>query len=108
MRSRYSPAFARRRSSGISASFCTACYRAGRTGDRFMQLAKQGKIADCCSPNALMTLKEYLTDYASEATRTAGEELIARELLRLPSERVREITARRLKAIAEGERDFRF
>ncbi|WP_297808692.1 [FeFe] hydrogenase H-cluster radical SAM maturase HydG [uncultured Alistipes sp.] len=93
---------------GYIPSFCTACYREGRTGDRFMQLAKQGKIADCCSPNALMTLKEYLTDYASEATRRAGEELIARELLRLPNERVREITARRLKAIAEGERDFRF
>ena len=89
-------------------SFCTACYREGRTGDRFMSLCKSGKISRCCTPNALMTLKEYLMDYASPATRAAGEALIAQSIPEIPEGRVREITLQRLAAIAAGERDFRF
>jgi 2-iminoacetate synthase len=93
---------------GFIPSFCTACYRAGRTGDRFMSLVKAGKIGDCCSPNALMTLKEYLIDYASETTRQKGEKLIAEEIQKLPNPRVREIASQHLKEIEEGQRDFRF
>ena len=89
-------------------SFCTACYREGRTGDRFMSLCKSGKINLCCTPNALMTLKEYLMDYASPATRQEGEALIAASLKDIPEGRVREITLDRLRRIGEGERDFRF
>ena len=89
-------------------SFCTACYREGRTGDRFMSLCKSGKISLCCTPNALMTLKEYLMDYASPETRAAGEALIERGLLDIPVERTREITRDRLQRIENGERDFRF
>ena len=89
-------------------SFCTACYREGRTGDRFMSLCKSGKISLCCTPNALMTLKEYLMDYASPATRAAGERLIARSLDDIPPGRVRELTAQRLVEIESGRRDFRF
>ena len=93
---------------GYVPSFCTACYREGRTGDRFMSLAKTGKIANCCTPNALMTLKEYLEDYASPETRTLGEKMIAKEVPMLLNERVRRITEKNLAAIAEGKRDFRF
>ena len=89
-------------------SFCTACYREGRTGDRFMSLCKSGKISLCCTPNALMTLKEYLMDYASPATRAVGEDLISRSLTDIPEGRVRDITIQRLKLIEEGQRDFRF
>ena len=89
-------------------SFCTACYREGRTGDRFMKLVKSGQIANCCQPNALMTLKEYLEDYASEDTRRKGEALIARELGRVESGKIRAIAARNLEEIAHGKRDFRF
>ena len=89
-------------------SFCTACYREGRTGDRFMSLCKSGKISLCCTPNALMTLKEYLMDYASPATRAAGEALIEESLADIPLERTREITRARLQSIENGERDFRF
>ncbi len=89
-------------------SFCTACYREGRTGDRFMSLCKSGKISLCCTPNALMTLKEYLMDYASPATRAAGEALIEKSLYDIPLERTREITRERLRSIEQGERDFRF
>ena len=89
-------------------SFCTACYREGRTGDRFMSLCKSGKISLCCTPNALMTLKEYLMDYASPATRAAGEALIEASLNDIPLERTREITRARLLSIENGERDFRF
>ena len=89
-------------------SFCTACYREGRTGDRFMSLCKSGKISLCCTPNALMTLKEYLMDYASPATRAAGERLIAASLGDIPEGRVREKTVERLARIEAGERDFRF
>lgn len=89
-------------------SFCTACYREGRTGDRFMSLCKSGKISYCCTPNALMTLKEYLMDYASPETRAAGERLIEVSLNDIPEGRVREKTIERLGRIAAGERDFRF
>ena len=89
-------------------SFCTACYREGRTGDRFMSLVKTGQIANCCGPNALMTLKEYLEDYASEDTRIKGMKLIAKETDRIPNPKIREIAIRNLKEIAEGKRDFRF
>lgn len=89
-------------------SFCTACYRAGRTGDRFMSLVKSGQIANCCAPNALMTLKEYLEDYASADTREKGLRLIEQELENIPNPKVREIAMRRLKEIEEGKRDFRF
>ncbi len=89
-------------------SFCTACYREGRTGDRFMSLCKSGKIHLCCTPNALMTLKEYLMDYASPETRAAGEALIAKSISDIPEGRTREITEQRLKAIEGGARDFRF
>ena len=89
-------------------SFCTACYREGRTGDRFMSLCKSGKIHLCCTPNALMTLKEYLVDYASPETRALGEALIERSLSDIPLERTREITRDHLKAIEAGGHDFRF
>ncbi len=93
---------------GMIPSFCTACYREGRTGDRFMKLVKSGQIANCCQPNALMTLKEYLMDYASEDTRKQGEALIAREMKRITSDRIRERTKQNLKEIEHGTRDFRF
>jgi len=94
---------------GYIPSFCTACYREGRTGDRFMSLCKSGQIQNCCQPNALMTLKEYLTDYASEATKEVGEELILKEIESIPSEKVRKIVIDNLRAIEEdNRRDFRF
>lgn len=93
---------------GYIPSFCTACYREGRTGDRFMSLCKSGQIQNCCHPNALMTLKEYLMDYASEETKAIGEKLIEAELKNIPREKTREICADHLKKIEEGIRDFRF
>lgn len=93
---------------GYIPSFCTACYREGRTGDRFMSLCKSGQIQNCCHPNALMTLKEYLEDYASEDTKRIGEELIVREIEKVPREKTREIARRHLEEIANGQRDFRF
>lgn len=93
---------------GYIPSFCTACYREGRTGDRFMSLCKTGQIQNCCHPNALMTLKEYLMDYASAETRAIGEALIQAELLNIPKEQVREIAKDHLQKIEEGIRDFRF
>ncbi len=93
---------------GYIPSFCTACYREGRTGDRFMALCKSKQIQNCCHPNALMTLKEYLVDYASPATRELGLELIKKELCSIPREKVRDIVVERLGKIENGERDFRF
>lgn len=93
---------------GFIPSFCTACYREGRTGDRFMQLCKSGQISNCCHPNALMTLKEYLQDYASEDTRAKAEALIKKELNNVSSDKVRKICQERLSMIEEGKRDFRF
>ncbi len=89
-------------------SFCTACYREGRTGDRFMTLLKNGQISNCCLPNALITLKEYIRDYASPATRQKGEAMIKRLLEGIPNERVRTKAAEYLSRIEHGERDFRF
>lgn len=93
---------------GYIPSFCTACYREGRTGDRFMALCKSKQIQNCCHPNALMTLKEYLMDYASEETRKVGEELIKSELNNIPKEKVKEICKDHLEKIEQGIRDFRF
>ncbi|AEB07052.1 iron-only hydrogenase maturation protein HydG [Coriobacterium glomerans PW2] len=93
---------------GYIPSFCTACYRKGRTGDRFMALCKTGQIQNCCHPNALMTLKEFLMDYASEETRAIGEALIEAEMNNIPKERVREICGDHLSKIEQGIRDFRF
>lgn len=93
---------------GYIPSFCTACYREGRTGDRFMSLCKSGQIQNCCHPNALMTLKEYLEDYASPDTKKIGEALIQKELGNIPKEKVREITVHHLQEIEKGNRDFRF
>lgn len=89
-------------------SFCTACYREGRTGDRFMTLLKNGQISNCCLPNALLTLKEYIRDYASPATREKAEAMIKRLLQDVPNERVRSRAAEYLTRIEGGERDFRF
>jgi len=90
-------------------SFCTACYREGRTGDRFMSLCKSGQIQNCCHPNALMTLKEYLVDYASEQTKAVGDKLIEKEIDTIPKEKVRKIVIENLRAIEEdNRRDFRF
>lgn len=89
-------------------SFCTACYREGRTGDRFMSLCKSGQIQNCCHPNALMTLKEYLEDYASEETKRAGYALIERELKKIPNEKVKRIATEHIYDIEKGKRDFRF
>lgn len=89
-------------------SFCTACYRAGRTGDRFMSLCKSKQISNCCHPNALMTLMEYLQDYASPETKKVGLELIQNELENIPSEKVKRITEEHLADIVNGQRDFRF
>ena len=93
---------------GYIPSFCTACYREGRTGDRFMQLCKSGQIQNCCHPNALMTLKEFLLDYATEETVKVGEALIERELENIPNPKVKEIAKKNLCNIVEGKRDFRF
>ena len=93
---------------GYIPSFCTACYRAGRTGDRFMELVKAGEIANCCLPNALMTLKEYLEDYASEDTKRKGEAVIRRELGNIPNPVVKEKAGEYLKELHDGKRDFRF
>jgi 2-iminoacetate synthase len=93
---------------GYIPSFCTACYREGRTGDRFMSLAKSGAIGNCCAPNALMTLQEYLCDYASQSTLLAAKGVIESEIAKIPSDKAREITKQRIERILAGERDFRF
>ena len=93
---------------GYIPSFCTACYREGRTGDRFMTLLKNGQIANCCLPNALLTLKEYLLDYATPETKEKGEKMIQRMLQMVPKEVVRANASKYLDAIEKGNRDFRF
>lgn len=93
---------------GYIPSFCTACYREGRTGDRFMTLCKKMQILNCCHPNALMTLKEYLEDYASEETRELGLKLIEKELENIPNPKVQKIAGEHIHDISEGKRDFRF
>ena len=90
-------------------SFCTACYREGRTGDRFMALCKSGQILNCCHPNALMTLTEYLVDYASDETKAVGYETLEKELERIPKAKVKEIARQNIADIkASNRRDFRF
>lgn len=93
---------------GYIPSFCTACYREGRTGDRFMSLAKSGQIANCCGPNALITLKEYLIDYASNKVKEKGNAAIEKETGKIPNNKIRAITVNYLNDIEEGKRDFRF
>ncbi len=93
---------------GYIPSFCTACYREGRTGDRFMSLCKTGQILNCCHPNALMTLKEFLEDYASPETKAVGEKLIAEELEKIPNEKARALAKEYIENIHLGKRDFRF
>ncbi len=93
---------------GYLPSFCTACYREGRTGDRFMALCKNMQILNCCQPNALMTLKEYLEDYAGEETKKIGMELIERELEKIPNPKVRKTACEHIHDIGGGRRDFRF
>lgn len=93
---------------GYIPSFCTACYREGRTGDRFMSLCKVGQIQNCCHPNALMTLQEYLEDYASPETKAIGEALIAKEIHNVTNPKVLEVALKNLENIKNGQRDFRF
>jgi 2-iminoacetate synthase len=93
---------------GYIPSFCTACYREGRTGDRFMSLLKSGQIANCCHPNALLTLNEYLDDYASPACKELGKAMIEKETDNIPNPKARETCIKYLKAIDDGSRDFRF
>lgn len=94
--------------SGHIPSFCTACYREGRTGDRFMSLCKSGNIANVCQANAIMTLSEYLEDYASPNTKIKGYETIEKEIALIPNERTKEIVKNRIEEIKDGKRDFRF
>ncbi len=93
---------------GYIPSFCTACYRAGRTGERFMKICKSGKIQDCCTPNAILTLKEYLLDYASASTKEIGEALIAKEVEKIDNERLRAALSEDLAKLEKGQRDLRF
>lgn len=93
---------------GYIPSFCTACYREGRTGDRFMSLVKTGQIANCCSPNALMTLQEYLEDYASPETKALGTKMIREQMEKIPNPAIKKRAIENLKYIGEGKRDFRF
>jgi 2-iminoacetate synthase len=94
--------------SGYIPSFCTACYRQGRTGDRFMPLAKSGEIQNICQPNAILTFKEFLLDYASEKTKQIGEKIIQKHLGEIPNMKIREKTKERLRLLEEGERDLYF
>jgi len=93
---------------GYVPSFCTACYRQGRTGDRFMKLVKSGQIANTCEANSLLTLKEYLEDYASANTKANGEAVISEQLKHIPNQKVSEKAREYLQQISEGKRDFRF
>lgn len=93
---------------GYIPSYCTACYREGRTGDRFMRLAKSGQICNVCQPNALLTLKEYILDYGDDETRELGNKVIEEELKNIPNEKAKEAAIEKLKRIEAGERDLRF
>ena len=93
---------------GYLPSFCTACYGSGRTGDRFMEICKNQQIHNFCHPNAIMTLKEYLEDYASAKTRDVGNDLIAKEIETLDNSNIKSIVIENLKKIEQGERDFKF
>jgi 2-iminoacetate synthase len=89
-------------------SFCTACYRSGRTGDRFMSLAKSGEIHNVCQPNAILTFKEFLMDYATPETKLAGEKLIKDHLEQIENPKIRTLTEEKLIQIEKGSRDFYF
>ena len=93
---------------GYLPSFCTACYREGRTGERFMEICKSKQIQNCCHPNAIITMKEYLQDYASEKTKKTGDKLLEQEILKIENEVTRKKTSEILKEIENGKRDFRF
>lgn len=93
---------------GYLPSFCTSCYRQGRTGDRFMEICKSQQIHNFCEPNAIMTLKEYLEDYASDETKEVGEKIIQKELQTIKDERIKNIVIENLKKIEQGGRDFKF
>jgi 2-iminoacetate synthase len=93
---------------GYIPSYCTACYRQGRTGDRFMSLAKSGQIKNICQPNALLTFKEYLIGYGSDKLKEVGEAVIAKEVEEIPSDKVRDLTKERLKKLEQGEQDLFF
>jgi len=93
---------------GYIPSFCTACYRAGRTGERFMKICKSGKIQDCCTPNALLTLKEYLQDYASDTTKALGEKILGQEVAKIDNPALRKAVTEDLEKIEKGTRDLRF
>ena len=93
---------------GYVPSFCTACYREGRVGDRFMEICKEQQIHNFCHPNAIMTLKEYLEDYASKETKAVGEKLIQNELKTFENKKMAELVEENLEKISQGERDFRF
>lgn len=93
---------------GYLPSFCTACYREGRTGDRFMELCKSKQILNCCHPNAIITLQEYLEDYASPETKKLGEKLIVKEIEKIPNVKTKEVLKKNLEMIKSGKRDFRF
>jgi 2-iminoacetate synthase len=93
---------------GYIPSYCTACYREGRTGDRFMRLAKTGQIGNVCQANAILTLQEYLEDYGDDEMRELGAKVISREIAAIPNDRVREKAGEYIEKIKAGERDFRF
>ena len=93
---------------GYIPSFCTACYRNGRTGERFMDICKSQQIHNYCQPNAIMTLKEYLEDYASVETKKVGEALIAQEVEKLQNANIQTAVKEDLVKIHNGERDFTF
>ena len=93
---------------GYIPSYCTACYREGRTGDRFMELAKSGEIQNVCQPNALLTLEEYLLDHGDEETTRLGRELIAKEIELIPSPEIKKMTKERLEDLKQGKRDLYF
>ncbi|HEY8910102.1 MAG TPA: [FeFe] hydrogenase H-cluster radical SAM maturase HydG [Desulfosporosinus sp.] len=94
--------------SGYLPSYCTACYREGRTGERFMALAKAGQIHNVCQPNALLTFKEFLIDYADDEMKELGQKVIEKGLLDIPKESAREAAKEKLRRIEAGERDLRF
>ena len=91
---------------GYIPSFCTACYRSGRTGDRFMSLAKSGEIKNVCLPNALLTLLEYVEDYGDEEFRACAEDVFARELAHIENETVRKLTGEQMETMRAGKRDL--
>ena len=93
---------------GYLPSFCTSCYREGRTGNRFMSLSKSGQIHNFCHPNAIMTLREYMEDYAMDGTKQACQAFIQREIEKIPDNTVKKLVEENLIKISNGNRDFVF